>query len=447
MDLLGQWQHFTVPREAIDEKSAKEGLGFDGSSIRGWRAIHESDMLAVPDLGAYFIDPFAEVKTAVAICDVVDPVKNEPYERDPRFVARKAEEFLMGAGIGNKAFFGPELEFFIFDEMVAEQDMNSSFHRIDSREGDWNRGNRNDNGTKHGDMPRPKGGYFPVPPTDSLQDLRTRMLLTLMGCGVECETQHHEVATAGQAEIDMRYQTLVKMGDNVATYKYVTKNEARRDGKIVSFMAKPLFEDNGSGMHTHFSIWMDDKNLFSGDKYAGLSEMALHAIGGILKHTPALVAITNPTTNSYRRLVPGYEAPVNLAHSMRNRSAGIRIPMYSRDPRTKRIEVRFPDSMGNPYLTFAAILMAAIDGIRSGIEPGDPMDVDIYEHGNGKIQTTPGSLEEALINLERDHEFLTRDGVFTEGLLRTWIEYKRKKEIDSIRLRPHPYEFVLYAEV
>ncbi len=448
LDFLGTWQHFTNPLEELSESDFENGYGFDGSSIRGWQPINASDMLVIPDASTAIMDPFMAVPTLTMICNVVDPVTQERYSRDPRYIAQKAEEYLKFTGIGDMAWFGPEAEFFIFDDIRFDSASQYSYHYIDSSEGIWNSGRVES--PNLGYKPRHKEGYFPVPPVDSQQDLRSEMVLMMQKVGLTVECQHHEVATAGQAEIDMKAAPLVKMGDNLQWYKYVVKNVAYRNRKTVTFMPKPLFGDNGSGMHIHISIWKEGKPLFAGDKYAGLSEMALHAAGGILKHAAAICAITNPTTNSYKRLVPGYEAPVNLAYSSRNRSASLRIPMYSASPKLKRIEVRFPDPSCNGYLAFSALLMAALDGIENRIDPGQPLDRDIYSmtpEELANVPSTPGSLDQALKALEKDHEFLLKGDVFTEDVIRTWIEYKTVNEVDPIRMRPHPHEFKLYYDI
>jgi glutamine synthetase len=448
MDFPGLWQHFTVPVNKLDEDVFTDGLGFDGSSIRGWQAINESDMLVVPDPTTAFIDPFAEHTTLVMICNIQDPITKEDYSRDPRNVARKAVNYMKSTGIADTCFIGPELEFFVFDSLRADQTYNEGYYHIDSVEGRWAMGR--DEGPNLGYKIRYKEGYFPVPPSDTMQDIRTEMMLHLMEAGVDIEAQHHEVATAGQCEIDMRFQPLVRMADSVLKYKYIVKMTARKRGKVACFMPKPLFQDNGSGMHTHFSFWKGEKPLFAGSGYAGLSDMALHAIGGVLKHAPALLAFCAPTTNSYKRLVPGYEAPVNLAYSRRNRSASCRIPMYSPSPKAKRVEFRCPDPSCNPYLAFSSILMAALDGIQNKINPGEPFDKDMYDlepEELAKVPQTPGSLDGALSALEKDHEFLLKGDVFTPDVIDTWIWYKRQNEVDAIRLRPHPYEFVLYSDI
>jgi glutamine synthetase len=447
VDLIGTWQHFTIPASELTEDLFKDGSGLDGSSIRGWKAINNSDMLVVPDPATACLDPFTAVPTLSLIGNVVDPISRETYERDPRFIAQKAEKYLQSTKIGDTSYWGPEAEFFIFDQARYDQTSHSGYYYIDSEEGTWNMGQ---DGVNLGGKIRHKEGYFPVPPTDTQQDIRSEMILEMEKVGIAVEKHHHEVATAGQAEIDIRFDSLLRTADKMMMYKYIVKNVARRHGKTVTFMPKPIFGDNGSGMHTHQSIWKDSKPLFAGKEYAGVSQMCLHYIGGILKHAPALAAITNPTTNSYKRLTPGFEAPVLLAYSSRNRSAGIRIPMYSPSPKAKRIEVRFPDPGANPYLAFAAMLMAGLDGIENKINPGEPAEKDLYDleaKEAAKIRTMPGSLDEALTNLEKDHKFLLKGGVFTEDLIEAWIGYKRSKEVDPMRLRPHPYEFFLYYDL
>ena len=449
MDLVGTWQHFSVPIHQLDESSFEEGYGFDGSSIRGWAPIHASDMLVIPDASTAQLDPFLTyVPTLSMICNIFDPITKEAYTRDPRHVAQKAEAYLLSTGIGDTAFFGPEAEFFIFDEIRFDQNAHSGYYYIDSEEGWWNTGR--EEGPNLGYKARHGGGYFPAPPSDSQTDIRMEMVQILQDAyGIEIEAEHHEVATAGQAEIDMKYAPLVECADHLMRFKYVVKNVARRHGKTATFMPKPIFQDNGSGMHTHQSIWKDGKPLFAGDKYGGLSEMAMHYIGGLLRHAPALCALTNPTTNSYKRLVPGYEAPINLVYSSRNRSASIRIPMYSASPKAKRVEYRTPDPSCNGYLAFAAQLMAGLDGIENRLDPGEPLDKNIYglspEEMAG-IPSAPGSLSEALDNLEKDHDFLLKGDVFTPDLIDMWISYKRENEVDAINLRPHPYEFALYYD-
>ncbi|OGU47558.1 MAG: type I glutamate--ammonia ligase [Ignavibacteria bacterium RIFCSPLOWO2_02_FULL_55_14] len=446
-DMLGQWHHFSVTTNEFSAETFEDGIGFDGSSIRGFQRIHESDMLLYPDPTSVFLDPFTAVPTISLTCDIADPITKEPYSRDPRYIAQKAESYLKTTGIADTAYFGPEPEFFILDNVRFDQSTNYSFYFVDSDEGIWNSGQETRPNLGH--RPRYKEGYFPVAPLDTLQDLRSEMVLTLQSVGVDVEVHHHEVATAGQTEIDMRRTTLTKMADNYLLYKYVTKNVAKKNGKTVTFMPKPIFGDNGSGMHVHQSLWKAGKPLFAGTGYAGLSEMAMHYIGGILKHAPALCALTNPTTNSYKRLVPGYEAPVNLAYSQRNRSASVRIPMYSSNPKSKRIEFRCPDPICNPYLGFPALLMAGLDGIINKIDPGKPLDKDIYEMSPEQLRdvpNTPGSLEEALKALKKDHDFLLRGDVFTKDLIETWIEYKMFKEVKPMQLRPHPYEFMMYYD-
>jgi len=448
VDLPGVWQHFSIPASELSEDVFADGLGFDGSSIRGWKTINESDMLVIPDPASAIMDPFTQVPTLSLICSIQDPITREDYSRDPRGVAQRAETYLQATGIADTAFFGPEAEFFIFDDIRFGQSASQGFYHIDSIEGRWNSG-REEN-PNLGYKPDYKGGYFPVPPADSQQDLRSEMLLTMIQCGVEVEVHHHEVATAGQAEIDIRFCPLVTCGDRMMLYKYIIKNVAHSHGKTVTFMPKPLFEDNGTGMHTHQSLWKGGRPLFAGSGYAGLSEMALHYIGGLLKHAPALLAFTNPTTNSYKRLVPGYEAPVNLAYSQRNRSAAIRIPMYSPSPKAKRVEFRCPDPSANLYLAFAAMLMAGLDGIQNRIDPGEPLDKNLYDlepEERALVPQTPGSLEESLNSLEEDHDFLLQGDVFSVDLIEAWIDYKRENEVDAIRLRPHPYEFALYFDI
>jgi glutamine synthetase len=459
MDFVGLWQHFTIPIAELTEAVFEEGLGFDGSSIRGWAPIHASDMLVMPDPDTAVMDPFMKDPTLSVICNITDPITKEPYSRDPRFIAQKAERYLKQSGVGDTAFYGPEAEFFIFDGVSYDTGPNHGHYRIESREGQWETGaavEHNFDGKTHstrpnlGYKPRYKEGYFPVAPIDSQQDLRTEMCRVMETVGILVERQHHEVATAGQAEIDIRFNSLTKTADQLMWFKYIVKNVALRNGKTVTFMPKPLFGDNGSGMHTHQSIWKSGKPLFAGDGYAGLSELALHYVGGILKHARSLAALCNPTTNSYKRLVPGFEAPVNLAYSSRNRSAAIRIPMYSPSPKAKRIEFRSPDPSCNPYLAFAAMLMAGLDGVENRIDPGDPLDKDIYGLSPEELKDVPkmpGSLEEALSELERDHEFLLKGDVFTEDVIETWIEHKIEKELNPVRLRPTPTEFALYFDI
>jgi glutamine synthetase len=448
MDFPGQWQHFSVPVSQLSEDSFDQGFGFDGSSLRGWKRINESDMLIIPDPETAFIDPFIAMKTLSLICDVYEPVTKEKYQRCPRNIAQKAEAYLVSTGIADTAYYGPEAEFFILDDVRFDTNNFSSYYYVDSKEGRWNSGR--DEQPNLGYKPRYKEGYFPVPPTDSMNDIRNEMVKYLLDAGIEVETQHHEVATGGQSEIDLRFAPLVKVADDLLLFKYIVKNTARKYGKTVTFMPKPLFGDNGSGMHTHVSLWKEGKPLFYGNKYANLSETAMYFIGGILKHAPALCAITNPTTNSYKRLVPGFEAPVNLAYSQRNRSAAIRIPVYSASPKSKRIEYRTPDPSCNPYLAFAGILMAGLDGIVNKIDPGNPLDKDIYDLPPEELKnvpSTPGSLEESLAELERDHAFLLKGDVFTSDVIDAWIGYKHDREHKEMAIRPHPYEFALYFDV
>lgn len=447
VDLIGTWQHFSIPVNELTENLFTEGAGLDGSSIRGWRAINNSDMLVVPDPATACLDPFCAVATLSLIGNVVDPITRETYDRDPRYIAQKAEKYLQSTKLGDVSYWGPEAEFFIFDHARYDQNSHSGYYFIDSEEGVWNMGQE---GVNLGGKIRHKEGYFPVAPTDMQQDIRSEMILEMGKAGIPIEKHHHEVATAGQAEIDIRFDSLVRTADKMMMYKYIVKNVARRHGKTATFMPKPLFGDNGSGMHTHQSIWKDGKPLFAGKDYAGVSQMCLYYIGGILKHAPALAAFTNPTTNSYKRLTPGFEAPVLLAYSSRNRSAGIRIPMYSPSPKAKRIEVRFPDPGANPYLAFSAMLMAGLDGIENKINPGEPAEKDLYDldaKEMAKIRTMPGSLDEALNSLEKNHQFLLKGGVFSADLIEAWISYKRAREVDTMRLRPHPYEFFLYYDI
>jgi glutamine synthetase len=447
VDTFGTWQHFTCPIRELTEDCFAEGLGFDGSSIRGWKSIEASDMLAMPDPATAFMDPFCGVPTLSLTCTVAETGTRVPYNRDPRGIAQKAEKYLVSTGVGDTAVFGPEAEFFIFDSVQFDHRSNGTFYSIDSEEGEWNSGR--DDMPNLGYKIRHKEGYFPVAPLDTQQDIRTEMVLTMEALGLFVEKHHHEVATAGQAEIDFRFDGLVKTADNMMVYKYVVKNVARKHGKTATFMPKPLYGDNGSGMHTHVSLWKKGKPLFAGNEYAGLSQTALYFIGGILKHAHALCAICSPTTNSYKRLVPGYEAPVNLAYSSRNRSAAIRIPTYSESPKAKRIEYRPPDPSANPYLCFAAILMAGLDGVLNKLDPGEPVDKNMYElppEELAKVPQVPSSLEEALDALEKDHAFLLKGDVFTADFLETWVAAKRK-EFDALRLRPHPYELFLYYDV
>jgi glutamine synthetase len=448
MDFPGLWQHTTYPVSELNEDSFTEGFGFDGSAIRGWQAINESDMLIVPVADTAKVDPFYARPTLSLICDIKDPITKKSYSRDPRSIARKASKYLADSKIADTAQFGPELEFFLFDRVRYDQTVNSAVYEVDSAEGSWNRGK--DHPANLGNQIRMKEGYFPCPPMDTMHDLRSEMAAIMQQMGMPVECHHHEVATGGQAEIDLRYQPLTHMADSCMLYKYIVKNVAARYGKVATFMPKPLFQDNGSGMHTHFSLWKNNKPLFAGRKYAGLSQLGLYAIGGILKHAPSLLAFTNPTTNSYKRLVPGYEAPVNLLYSSRNRSAAVRIPMYSDNPNTKRLEFRCPDSSCNPYLAFAAILMAALDGIQNQIDPGDPLDKDFYELEPAEfeaIEAAPAELSEALDALEADHDYLLEGDVFTDDVIHYWIQYKRENEVAALRQRPHPFEFCMYFDI
>nr|WP_201750168.1 type I glutamate--ammonia ligase [Tautonia marina] len=449
IDLPGIWQHFSIPVRNLTDDLFEDGLGFDGSSIRGYQQIQESDMLLRPDPSTAKLDPFMAAPTLSLICNVYDPVTLEPYNRDPRYIALKAEQYLKSTGIADVSYWGPEAEFFLFDDVRYEQSSSTGFYKIDSKEAIWN--SAKDEGPNLGYKLRHKEGYFPVPPADTLQDIRSEMILVMEELGIPIDLHHHEVGTAGQCEIGMRFDTLREMADKVLYYKYVIKNVARKHGKTATFMPKPMFGDNGSGMHTHQSLWKGDTNLFFDDtKYAGLSDTARHYIGGLLKHADSLLALTNPTTNSYRRLVPGYEAPVNLVYSQRNRSAAIRIPLYSKSAKGKRIEFRCPDPSCNPYLAFTALLMAGLDGIQNKIDPGEPMDRDLYDlepEEAVKIQSTPHSLAEALNALEKDHDYLLKGDVFTPDVIDTWISYKRERELEQVNLRPVPYEFYLYFDI
>jgi glutamine synthetase len=448
-DLPGLMQHFSIPAYTLEEDAFEEGLGFDGSSIRGFQEIQESDMLLVPDPDTAVVDPFRQHKTLILNCFVRDPVTGESYSRDPRHIAVKAEQYLLGTGIADTAYFGPEAEFFIFDDIRFDTRADASFFYIDSVEAQWNTGK--DEGPNLGYKPRHKEGYFPVPPMDHFQDLRSEMVLALLEAGIESEVHHHEVGTAGQAEIDIKFDSLLRMADKTMLFKYIVKNVARKYMKTVTFMPKPIFGDNGSGMHTHQSLWQGDEPLFFDEQgYAQLSDVGRWYIGGLLQHAPAVLAFSNPTTNSYRRLVPGYEAPVNLVYSQRNRSAACRIPLISQSPKSKRVEFRVPDPSCNPYLAFSAMLMAGLDGVKNKIEPPDPVDKDIYELPRAELENlpaVPASLEEALAALLDDHEFLLEGGVFTEDLIDTWVDYKMEHEISQVRLRPHPYEFHLYYDI
>ncbi len=447
-DLFGTWQHLTIPISQLKASVFEEGFGFDGSSMRGWRNINESDMVILPDPKSAKMDPFTEVPTLSLICDVVMPETNVPYDRDPRQIAKKALAYLASTGIADQAFFGPEAEFFIFDDIRYKQDSNLGFYQVDSVEAAWNTGN--DEGINLGYKTRPKEGYFPTMPTDTLHDIRTEICMRLEDSGIPVERHHHEVASAGQCEINYKFDELVQSADDLQWFKYIVKNVAREHGKTATFMPKPVFEDNGSGMHVHMSLWKDGKPLFAGNSYAGLSEMALHFIGGILKHAPSLCAITNPTTNSYKRLVPGYEAPIKLAYSFKNRSAAIRIPNSGDNPKAKRLEFRTPDGTANPYLAFAALIMAGIDGIQNKINPGDPLDKNIYglpPEEAAKVPSVPASLNEAIANLKKDHDFLLRGEVFSEDFIQNWSDYKMEKEIIPMQMRPVPYEFFLYYDM
>ena len=447
VDFPGVWQHVTLPIRELTEESFEEGFGFDGSSIRGWTPIHASDMLVVPDADTARVEPFASVPTLSLIGNIFDPITREPYSRDPRHIAKKAEAYLRFSGIADTCYVGPEAEFFVFDEVRYGQTKQGGFYAIDSVEGMWNSGT--DEMPNLGYKIRHKEGYVPVPPSDQLQDLRNEMTLEMEKIGILVEKHHHEVASGGQCEIDVRFDELLRMGDILQWFKYIIKNVAWRNGKTVTFMPKPLYQDNGSGMHIHFSLWKDGKPLFAGDQYGGLSEMALQFIAGILAHSKALCAITNPTTNSYKRLVPGFEAPINLAYSGRNRSACIRIPMYSASPKARRIEYRTPDPAANGYLAFAAILMAGLDGIERGLKPGEPLDKDIYGMSAEELRNVPKAprdLSEALDELEKDHEFLLKGDVFTRDVIETWIEEKRSKEVATVISRPVPAEFELYFD-
>jgi glutamine synthetase len=454
VDLPGTWQHFSIHISEIEGQDDPNqgvwstGLGFDGSSIRGFQKIQESDMILIPDPETARLDPFTAVPTLSLVCDVHDPIKRERYSRDPRFVATKAEDYVRKTGLADTVYFGPEAEFFVFDDVRYGMSMNESFYQVNSSEADWNTG-RDEGGSNLGYKLRSKEGYFPVPPHDQLQDIRSEMILTMVEAGIPIEVHHHEVATAGQCEIDMRFDTLRTMADKVMMYKYIVKNVAHRHGKVATFMPKPLFGDNGSGMHCHQSLWKNGEPLFYDAKgYAQISQMCKYYIGGLLKHARALMAFCAPTTNSYKRLVPGYEAPVNLAYSARNRSAACRIPMVSDSPKLKRIEFRPPDPTANPYLAFAALTLAGIDGIQNQIDPGQPLDVNIYELEGplaNEIPTVPGSLEESLRALEEDHEFLYQGDVFTPDVIDMWLEMKRE-QVDGLRLRPHPYEYAMYFD-
>jgi glutamine synthetase len=449
-DLLGTWQHTSKSITDVDEDIFEGGVGFDGSSIRGFQAIDASDMLMIPDPETARIDPYSSISTMYMVCDLYDPITRKRYDRDPRGIAQRAEAHLKSSGIGDVAYMGPEPEFFIFDNVQYEITNNTAYHMVDSVEGFWNTG-RDEGGRNLGYKLRPKSGYYPVAPHDTLQDIRSEMLLTMESLGIPVEVHHHEVGTAGQCEIDMRYDSLVKIADKVMTYKYVVRNTAKKHGKVATFMPKPIFADNGSGMHVHQSIWKDDMNLFSDPEgYGGLSKDAMHYIGGLLKHGPALLALAAPTVNSYRRLVPGFEAPVNLVYSARNRSAAVRIPTYSCNPKSKRLEFRCPDTAANPYLLFSALLMAGLDGIKNKIDPGEPAEFDLFEASAeelARIKTVPGSLRDVLGALKADYGFLLEGEVFSEAFIENWISYKLENEVEPANLRISPYEFYLYFDV
>ncbi|EDL57651.1 type I glutamate--ammonia ligase [Gimesia maris] len=448
MDFPGTQKHFTIPAKILVEKSFEDGFGFDGSSMRGWKAINESDMLVVPQPDTAFVDPFMS-NTLVMTCNIQDPITREDYAKDPRNVARKAESYMRSTKIADVANFGPEAEFFIFDDVRFDQNEHECYYHVDSIEGQWNRGKAGST-QNAGYKIRHKEGYFPVPPADTLQEVRTEMMLAMMDCGVDVEAQHHEVATAGQCEIDMKYAPLLKTADNLLRYKYIVKNVAVRHGKTATFMPKPLWNDNGSGLHLHMSLWKEGKPLFAGSRYGGLSEMGMYAMGGILKHAPALFAFCCPTTNSYKRLIAGFEAPINLTYSYRNRSAAIRIPVHSPHPENKRFEFRCPDSSSNPYLAMSAVLMAMLDGIQNKIDPGHPLEKDIYDlkpDELAELPSVPDSLEHALQALRDDHKFLLTGDVFTEDVIDTWIWYKTNQEVAALRERPHPYEFAMYYDI
>ena len=449
-DLPGTWQHMQMPLDSLDADDFDAGLGFDGSSIRGFQQIDESDMLLKPDPKTAIIDPYYAIPTLSLICEVADPLTHEPYSRDPRHIAEKAERHLVRSEIADTCFFGPEAEFFVFDHLAYEQHEHRAFYEIDSGEGFWNTGKAIDGQPNLGHKLRQKEGYFPVPPADSLADLRAEMVMIMRSLGIACEFHHHEVSSGGQGEIDMRFQPLLRMADQMMVYKYVVKNTAARHRKVATFMPKPIFEENGSGMHVHQSLWRDgDTLMFDADGYARLSKLARHYVAGLLAHADALLAFCAPTTNSYRRLVPGFEAPVNLVYSARNRSACVRIPVYSAEPKTKRVEFRTPDPTANPYLAFSALMLAGLDGIERELEPGDPLDEDIYELPAERLATiasVPASLEASLDALEADQEFLLKGGVFTPDVIETYVQYKREAEIDAMRMRPHPWEFALYHD-
>jgi glutamine synthetase len=449
-DLPGTWQHMQMPLEALEADDFTAGLGFDGSSIRGFQTIDESDMLLMPDHTTAILDPFYDLPTVSVLCSIADPISHERYSRDPRFIAVKAERHLVEGTLADTAYFGPEAEFFVFDHIAYEQREHRAFYEVDSAEGFWNSGQPQHAKPNLAYKLRQKEGYFPVPPADSLANIRAEMVAVMRSLGIACEFHHHEVSSGGQGEIDMRFQPLLRMADQMMLYKYVVRNIAVKHGKVATFMPKPIFEENGSGMHVHQSIWKDGETLMSDpDAYAGLSETGRYYIGGLLKHADSLLAFCAPTTNSYRRLVPGYEAPVNLVYSARNRSACVRIPVYSKEPKTKRVEFRSPDPLANPYLAFSALMMAGLDGIKNKIDPGEPLDTDLYELSAAdlaRVESVPGSLEESLDALDSDHAYLLEGGVFTEDVVQTYISYKRESEVDQVRMRPHPWEFALYHD-
>ena len=448
IDLIGKWQHTSVPFHRLTSDAFEEGFGFDGSSIRGFQPINQSDMLLIPDPSTAVLDPFTRFPTLSLVCNIQDTLTRQSYSRDPRYIAKKAESYLQSTGLADTIYFGPEAEFFIFDGVRFDVKGHEAFYSVDSAEAGWNSGR--EEGPNLGHKIRSKEGYFPVQPQDTHNDLRTEICLEMERIGIEVEVSHHEVASAGQGEIDMRYDSLLKCADKLMWFKHIVKNVAHRNGRTATFMPKPLYGDNGNGMHCHQSLWKDGKPLFAGDGYAGLSEMALYYIGGILKHSHALAALTNPTTNSYKRLVPGYEAPVNLAYSSRNRSAAIRISTYSPSPKSRRLELRFPDPTCNPYLAFSAMMMAGLDGIQNKIDPGAPLDKDIYSLSAEElsdVERMPASLEESLDALERDHEFLLKGDVFTQDLIEMWLDHKREHDVQASRLRPTPFEYYLYYDV
>ena len=448
MDFPGLWQHFAIPADALTEETFEEGIGFDGSSVVGWRAINEADLLVIPQPETALIDPFAARPTLTMLCNIQDPITQQDYTRDPRNIARKAVSYMRGTGLADLCMLAPELEFFVFDDVRFDQRGHEAYYHVDSVEGSWNRGRAEQ--PNLGYKPASALGYFPCPPTDSLADLRTEMSQTLAECGIATAAHHHEAATGGQSEIDLTPRPLIESADQVMLAKYIIRNVARRHGKTATFMPKPLYGDNGSGMHTHFALWKNEQPLFAGNQYAGLSDLGMYAIGGILKHARALCAFANPTTNSYKRLVGGFEAPTKLSYSRRNRAAILRIPIYSPSPKTRRVEYRCPDGAANPYLLFSAMLMAALDGIQTKASPGAPLDKDIYDlqpEELADVPAVPESLDASLAALKADHDFLLRGDVFTPDVIDTWIWYKRTHEIDALRVRPHPYEFALYYDV